>query len=231
MPKLISFVQQKGGTGKTTLTMLTANYFHDAGAKVIILDSDFPQHSFARVRRMDMHNLSNEDPQHRTGEEILQQQGKTPYPVHVATVSESSIQLRVLKTFGETQFIFCDMPGMLNVAGIPSVFRSLDYIIIPCELEQKSIIAALETMDVIRQCNAAIPVGFVWTKIKKNHRVAERMAYEDYINENFKVHVFKFILFDTVRVSQQLNTLHSQSDTIHEFIEELTEFFTGPLAH
>lgn len=231
MPKLISFVQQKGGTGKTTMTMLTAGYFHNAGAQVIIVDTDFPQHSFARIRHRDLHNLSAEDAQGRSGEIILQQLGKDPYLIVTASVLESSIQLSALKTSKEAQFVFCDLPGTLNVAGIPNVFLLLDFIIIPCEMEDKSIIAALETMDVIREYNKNIPVGFVWTKIKKKHRTAERIAYEEYIVKMHQVHIFKYILYDTVRVSQQLDTLHSQPDTIQEFVDELTSLLTGTYAH
>jgi hypothetical protein len=57
--------------------------------------------------------------------------------------------------------VFCDLPDTLNVPGIQKVFKLLDYIVIPCELKDKSIIAALETIDVIRSINPDIPIGFV----------------------------------------------------------------------
>jgi chromosome partitioning protein len=231
MPKLISFVQQKGGTGKTTMTMLTAGYFHDNGANIIVVDTDYPQLSFVRIRHRDLHNLSEEDAQKRTGEEILQEQGKKLYPVISSNVNESATQLGVIKTSAEFQFVFCDLPGTLNVSGIQKVFKLLDYIIIPCELEDKSIIAALETMDVIRGFNPDIPIGFVWTKIKRKHRVAERLEYEAYIKSMHPVHIFQYILYDTVRVSQQLNTLTSQPDTILDFVSELTGLIKGNLVH
>lgn len=227
MPKLISFVQQKGGTGKTTMTMLTAGFFHDQGANILIVDTDFPQHSFARIRHRDLHNLSQDDPQQRPGEEILSEQGKKLYPILTSNVGEAPTQLSVLNTSTEFQFVFCDLPGTLNVAGIQNVFKLLDYIVIPCELEDKSIMAALDTMDLIRGFNPDIPIGFVWTKIKRKHRVAERLAYEAYISKMHSVHIFQYILYDTVRVSQQLNTLESQPETISEFIEELTGLLKG----
>ena len=231
MPKCISFAQQKGGPGKTTMTMLTAGYFHESGAQLLVLDTDFPQHSFMRIRHRDLHNLSEEDPQHRSGEDILELQGKEPYPIIASTVSDSAVQLKALKTSTQYQFVFCDLPGTLNVAGIHNVFKLLDFIVVPCEMEDKSIIAALETMDTIRQNNPDIPIGFVWTKIKRKHRVAERHEYETYIKSKHTVHVFNYILYDTVRVSQQLNTLQAQPDIIGEFVEELTQIVTSDLAH
>jgi cellulose biosynthesis protein BcsQ len=62
MPYLISFASQKGGPGKTTLSILAATYLFSKQSQVVVLDADFPQHSFARHRQRDLHELSQSDP-------------------------------------------------------------------------------------------------------------------------------------------------------------------------
>lgn len=44
--KFIAFSTQKGGAGKTTLTILVASYLHYVkGFDVAVNDCDYPQHS------------------------------------------------------------------------------------------------------------------------------------------------------------------------------------------
>lgn len=47
----IAFATQKGGIGKTTLTVLTASYLHYVkGYNVAVVDCDAPQNSIADLR-------------------------------------------------------------------------------------------------------------------------------------------------------------------------------------
>jgi cellulose biosynthesis protein BcsQ len=50
----VAFATQKGGMGKTTLTVLTASYLHYVkGYNVAIVDCDHPQHSIEDIRKRD----------------------------------------------------------------------------------------------------------------------------------------------------------------------------------
>lgn len=40
MPKIISFINQKGGTGKTTLSLNISAILADKGYKVLLIDTD-----------------------------------------------------------------------------------------------------------------------------------------------------------------------------------------------
>ena len=47
----IAFSTQKGGAGKTTLTVLVASYLHYVkGYDVAVVDCDYPQYSIAEMR-------------------------------------------------------------------------------------------------------------------------------------------------------------------------------------
>ena len=51
-PVYVAFSTQKGGAGKTTLTVLAASYLHyELGYNVAIIDCDFPQHSIHSMRK------------------------------------------------------------------------------------------------------------------------------------------------------------------------------------
>lgn len=50
-PLYVAFSTQKGGAGKTTLTVLMASYLHYVkGYDVAVIDCDFPQYSIHDMR-------------------------------------------------------------------------------------------------------------------------------------------------------------------------------------
>ncbi len=56
--KFVAFSTQKGGAGKTTLTVLMASYLHYVkGVSVGVVDCDFPQYSIDEMRRRDFKNI------------------------------------------------------------------------------------------------------------------------------------------------------------------------------
>ncbi|GAB4044301.1 division plane positioning ATPase MipZ [Spirosoma jeollabukense] len=59
MTKAVSFSPQKGGPGKTTMTILSATYLNSIGANVAVINTDFPQHSFLRTRDKDLLDQQN----------------------------------------------------------------------------------------------------------------------------------------------------------------------------
>ena len=51
-PKFVAFSTQKGGAGKTTLTVLAASYlYYVKGLKVLVVDCDYPQYSIEEMRQ------------------------------------------------------------------------------------------------------------------------------------------------------------------------------------
>ena len=50
-PKFVAFSTQKGGAGKTTLTVTMASYlYYCMGLKIIVVDCDYPQYSINDMR-------------------------------------------------------------------------------------------------------------------------------------------------------------------------------------
>ncbi len=52
-PVIVTFANQTGGVGKTSLCVTFANYLLMKGVRVVIIDSDF-QHSILKCRKADL---------------------------------------------------------------------------------------------------------------------------------------------------------------------------------
>ena len=58
----VAFSTQKGGAGKTTLTVLMASYLHYVkGINVGVIDCDFPQYSIDEMRRRDFKTIEENE--------------------------------------------------------------------------------------------------------------------------------------------------------------------------
>lgn len=57
-PILVAFSNQKGGVGKSTVTVVLASYFNYVrGLKVAVVDCDYPQFSLEKLRGRDLKNI------------------------------------------------------------------------------------------------------------------------------------------------------------------------------
>lgn len=52
-PVIVTFANQKGGVGKTTLCVTFANYLVTKGVRLVVIDCDF-QHSIMKCRKTDL---------------------------------------------------------------------------------------------------------------------------------------------------------------------------------
>ena len=73
-PVIVTFANQKGGVGKTSLCVTFANYLVTKGVRVVVIDCDF-QHSIMKCRKSDIK---------RYGEELI------PYEVWSYEVNDNN---------------------------------------------------------------------------------------------------------------------------------------------
>ncbi len=59
-PVIVTFANQKGGVGKTTLCVTFANYLVTKGVRVVVIDCDF-QHSIMKCRKADIRKYGEQD--------------------------------------------------------------------------------------------------------------------------------------------------------------------------
>lgn len=117
-PVIVTFANQKGGVGKTTLCVTFANYLLTKGVNVVVVDCDF-QHSILKCRRSDIHKY---------GEQAM------PYDVveREATDRQEMIELiEKLHNDPSIEVAVIDSPGSLKAGGLVPLFVNSDIIVIP----------------------------------------------------------------------------------------------------
>lgn len=132
-PTFIAFSTQKGGAGKTTLTVLMASYlYYVRGYDVVVVDCDFPQFSIKDMRERDMQNIESNEYLLRQAYEQLKRTGKSAYPI---VESHPGKAMEAIKPFLEMDtppdFIFFDLAGTIDNLGVINTIVTMDYIFCP----------------------------------------------------------------------------------------------------
>lgn len=117
-PVLVTFANQKGGVGKTTLCATFANFLVTMGVRVIIIDSDF-QHSIVNRREADIRKY---------GEQHL------PYEVIGVDANDKDTIVSLmekLRNEPSLDVVLIDSPGSLKAGGLTTMFANSDYLVVP----------------------------------------------------------------------------------------------------
>ena len=121
---IITFANQKGGVGKTTLCTLFANYLVAHRKKVLVIDCDVQQ-TISFRRKADLQKYKD---------------ATIPYniqPFNIANVQNvQSLMANLRKMQG---IILIDAPGHLTQQGLIPIFAHSDYVICPFQYEVTSI--------------------------------------------------------------------------------------------
>ena len=86
----VAISTQKGGAGKTTLTVLVASYLHYVkGYNVAVVDCDFPQYSIHDMRKRDMKAVMEDGHYKVLAYEQLKRLKKNPYPIRCSRAEDA----------------------------------------------------------------------------------------------------------------------------------------------
>ena len=130
--KYVAFSTQKGGAGKTTLTVLVASYLHYVkGYDVAVIDCDFPQYSIHDMRKRDMDRISKDDYYKVQVFELIKTLQKKPYIIECSRAEDAIGKAEALQASLPLDFIFFDLPGTVNNAEVVSTLSRMDYIFTP----------------------------------------------------------------------------------------------------
>lgn len=147
---------QKGGAGKSTLTLLLANYLTAAHKrKVTVLDMDYQQSVAAKYEKA---KILDNDP---------------PYEVIPVDLTHFPMMLEVLtRNPGETVLI--DLPGKMDDDGLIPVILSGDVLLCPFNYDEFSVDSTLLFAMVACKINNRAPIVFVPNRIKATVRYDTR---------------------------------------------------------
>ena len=143
---------QKGGCGKSTLTLLLANYLTQVQKiKVHVIDMDYQQ------------SLSQKY------EKAKQLENKEPYEVIPASLEHFPVIRELIKnTDGEVVLI--DLPGKLDDDGLIPVFRAADMVLCPFSYDELSFNSTVLFSIVLSKINPEARITYIPNRIKANVR-------------------------------------------------------------
>lgn len=132
-PKFVAFSTQKGGAGKTTLTVLAASYlYYVRGLKVLVVDCDYPQFSIEEMRERDKDLIECSPVFKKMVSDNMRLTKLAPYPVLSAPPEEAMRKVReIIEDGNEIDLVFFDLPGTVNNLGVVSILNCMDTVIVP----------------------------------------------------------------------------------------------------
>lgn len=147
---IILIGNQKGGAGKSTVTLLFANYLTQAKNKpVTIIDFDYQQSIAQKYERAKL--LENTE----------------PYTV-VAAGLEHFPGMKNIMCSDKAQIVLVDLPGKLDDDGLIAVFEAADLVICPFAYDEFSFESTILFSVVLRKINAQVPLVYVPNRVKAN---------------------------------------------------------------
>jgi cellulose biosynthesis protein BcsQ len=175
--KFISFFNQKGGVGKTTLEILMASYCHNVlDMKVGILDADYPQLNVHKLREDEIDMVKGND----TYKEAFVNLGKQAYPVANTTPADAAAEMQLFLDLDEGEqpydLVFVDLPGTINTPGVLQTISRLDHIFIPLIADQLVIKSSLEFGLLVNENLISKPeihlksLHFFWNNVVKSEK-------------------------------------------------------------
>jgi len=145
---IIIIGNQKGGAGKSTITMLLANYLtRERNAKATVIDMDYQQSVSQKFEKAKI--LENEE----------------PYQV-IAADLEQFPQMAVTIKRNKDHFVLIDLPGKLDDDGLIPVFKAADQVICPFSYDEFSFESTILFSIVLRKINPDIAINYVPNRVK-----------------------------------------------------------------
>lgn len=150
---------QKGGVGKTTHTILLANYLAlEKQQELLVLDMDF-QGSIKTKWDQDLEIFENE-PLY----EVLQLDLEN-FPAVVERLSKAD------------GYIFFDLPGKMDDNNLVLVFQKADVVICPFSYDKLTFESTLVFAQVVQHINKEVPIYFLPNRLKNtvNYTIKEQV--------------------------------------------------------
>jgi cellulose biosynthesis protein BcsQ len=210
----IAFSTQKGGMGKTTLTVLAASYLHYVkGYNVAVVDCDYPQHSIVEMRKRDVEQVMNDSHYKRLAHAQFRNLKKKAYPVEESTAVDAIQIAEQLQKGGPLDFIFFDLPGTMNTTGVVKTLASMDYIFTPVSADRVVLESTLQFATSIH--DNLITTGksnikglyLIWNMVDGRERNELYKAY-DYAIAELGLQVIKTLVPDSKRFRRELTEAH-----------------------
>lgn len=210
----VAFSTQKGGAGKTTLTVLVASYLHYVrGYNVAVIDCDFPQHSIAEMRERDLQMAMDDEHYKLMAYEQFTALDKKAYVVIESSPENALEDAKDVIDELQPDFVFFDLPGTTNNKAVVRTLSSMDYIIAPISADRVVLESTLQYVITIN--DALVTTGqttikgihLLWNLVDGREKTELYTVYEDVI-EKLGFPLFKTFLPDSKRFRKEQSISH-----------------------
>ena len=209
-PLYVAFSTQKGGAGKTTLTVLMASYLHYVkGYDVAVIDCDFPQYSIHDMRKRDMDRISKDDYYKVQAFELIKTLQKKPYIIECSRAEDAIGKAEALQASLPLDFIFFDLPGTVNNAEVVSTLSRMDYIFTPIIADRVVMESSIKFATVINEQmvvtgkSAIKGIYLIWNMVDGREKTELYEAYEKVCAE-FALPILSTRLPDSKRFRKEM---------------------------
>lgn len=130
MPKIISFISRKGGTGKTTNAINLATALHESGKKVLLVETD-TNYTLNTLRKM---------------EQLKGEGGTTIFEILGSQDHQVADELIQIKKNAALDYVIVDSAGKTTDEGIKKLCLVSDAVIVPTSLTQNDLLVTYQTV-------------------------------------------------------------------------------------
>jgi len=209
----VAFSTQKGGVGKTAITVLMASYLHYVKRyRVAVLDCDFPQHSISKERKRDDGLVARSDYFKRLTYETFIKGDLKAYRVQDSKPETAIEDAQALIEKSEKPYdvIFFDLPGTLNSSGVVKTLAAMDYIFTPVSADRFVLESTLQYATMIHEDIITVGRGNIkglwlfWNMVDGREKSPLYEAYENAIDE-LGLQIMKTSLPNSVRFRKEMS--------------------------
>jgi len=209
---LVAMSNQKGGVGKTAVTVLVASYLHYVINKnVAVVDCDTLQHSVSHMRKRDSQTVEKTDEYKQLMMLQWEKIKKKAYTVIESSPSEARNKINeLLEANPDLDIILVDLPGSLSSEGVFKTIINMDYVLTPIVADrmvmQSTMSFATAVLDYLKG-KPEIPLKnflFFWNKVDKRASTEVYDAYKK-IMERLNLKVLKTVLPESRRFDKELS--------------------------
>ena len=212
-PTYVAFSTQKGGAGKTTITVLVASYLHYVkGYNVAVVDCDFTQYSIHDMRKRDMDMTMKDNHYKALAYEQFKRLAKKAYPV-VCSKSDDAVDAatRLAESGVPLDFVFFDLPGTINNPSVVKTIAAMDYIFCPIAADRVVMTSSMQFATVINEHmistgkTAIKGLHLLWNMVDGREKTELYAAYEKICAE-LALPILKTFLPDSKRFRKEAAT-------------------------
>lgn len=213
-PIYLAFSTQKGGAGKTALTVLVASYLHYVkNYDVAVIDCDYPQHSIAEMRDRDLKLALGDNHYKRMAYEQFTRLNKKAYPVIESSTEKAIVDADHITDQADFDIVFFDLPGTVNDPSVIKALTNMDYIFAPISADRLVLESTLRYMvvinDVIKKTGVTTIKGtyLVWNMVDGREKSELYGVYEQVIAD-LGFEVLKTFVPNSLRFRRELTEAH-----------------------